>query len=116
MLSMNQPDTTASASFTPGEREYIRRELDIFFSSYPSVAEGFPLRTWRGGPHAGEPKLPPAAKTLLERGLARLDLARHPRIFLTEAGLASLRMMMANRRFADPAKFAHIRRELGLNE
>jgi hypothetical protein len=28
------------AGFTTGERDYIRRELDIFFSTLPSVAEG----------------------------------------------------------------------------
>ena len=35
------------AGFTAGERDYIRRELDIFFSTLPSVAEGFQLKTWR---------------------------------------------------------------------
>jgi hypothetical protein len=32
------------AGFAPGEREYIRRELDQFFSTLPTVAEGFPIR------------------------------------------------------------------------
>ena len=36
--------------FSPGERNYIRRELDMFFSTLPTVAEGFQLKTWRGGP------------------------------------------------------------------
>jgi hypothetical protein len=44
---------TAATTFTPGERDYVRRELDVFFSTYPTVAEGFQLKTWRGGPHAG---------------------------------------------------------------
>jgi hypothetical protein len=35
---------------SPGKREYIRRELDMFFSTLPTVAEGFQLKTWRGGP------------------------------------------------------------------
>jgi hypothetical protein len=35
--------------FLPGERDYIRRELDMFFSTLPTVAEGFQLKTWRGG-------------------------------------------------------------------
>src|ERR1700738_399959 len=51
---------TAATTFTPGERDYIRRELDMFFSTYPTVAEGFQLKTWRGGPQAGQPKLPGA--------------------------------------------------------
>jgi len=36
-------------TFTPAERDYIRRELDMFFSTFPTVAEGFQLRVWRGG-------------------------------------------------------------------
>ncbi len=58
----------APAAFTPAERDYIRRELDMFFSTLPSVAEGFQLKTWRGGPQAGQPKVPQAALGLLERG------------------------------------------------
>ena len=106
----------AMTTFTPGERDYIRRELDMFFSTYPSVAEGFQLKTWRGGPHAGQPKLPPPARSLLERGLMRLDVgSRPPRLFFTDDGLVELRAMMADRRLADPVKFAHIRQELGID-
>jgi hypothetical protein len=75
------------AGFTSGERDYIRRELDVFFSTLPSVTEGFHLKTWRGGPEAGKPKLPPTA----------------------------LREMMADPRIADPKKFAHVRQELGID-
>jgi hypothetical protein len=70
---------------------------------------------WRGGPKAKEPKLPPAAKSLIERGLMRLDAtSRLPRLFFTELGLMALRTMMADRRLADPVKFAHVRQELGI--
>src|SRR3979490_2313100 len=55
------------AGFTAGERDYIRRELDIFFSTLPSVAEGFHLKTWRGGPDAGKPKLSATTKGLVAR-------------------------------------------------
>ena len=54
--SGKQPAMSASdpiadpAAFTLGERDTIRRELDRFFLTLPSVAEGFQLRTWRGGP------------------------------------------------------------------
>jgi hypothetical protein len=72
---MATPDSPATSGFTPAERDYIRRELDRFFSTLPSVADGFQLRTWRGGPQKGEPKLPPPAKTLVDRGLMRLDRA-----------------------------------------
>jgi 2-hydroxychromene-2-carboxylate isomerase len=112
---MNDVPAPAMA-FTPAERDYIRRELDMFFSTLPTVAEGFPLKTWRGGPQAGQPKLPPAAKSLLERGVMRLDAtSRLPRLFFTEAGLRALRVMMSDRRLANPEKFAHVRQELGLD-
>jgi hypothetical protein len=80
------------------------------------VAEGFQLKMWRGGPQVGQPRLPPAAKSLLERGLMRLDTtSRITRLFFTEPGLDALREMMADRRLANPEKFAHVRRELGLD-
>jgi hypothetical protein len=114
---VSKTQTAPCAAFTPGERDYIRRELDVFFSTLPSVAEGFQLKTWRGGPQAGQPKLSPSAKGLLERGLMRLDTGqRLPRLFFTETGLAALREMMTDRRLADPKKFAHVRQELGIDD
>src|SRR5271157_2237213 len=116
MRRMSKMQSVAVATFTAREREYIRRELDSFFSTLPSVAEGFQLKTWRGGPEAGKPKLSPTAAGLLDRGLMRLDTGqRLPRLFFTEAGLTALRAMMADRRLADPAKFGHIRQELGID-
>jgi len=106
----------APAAFTPAERDYVRRELDMFFSTLPSVADGFQLKTWRGGPQAGQPKVPQAAAGLLERGLMRLDdTGRLPRLVFTDAGLLALRAMMADKRLADPVKFAHVRQELGID-
>src|ERR1700712_4157151 len=75
---MSKISKEPSAGFTAAERDYIRRELDQFFSTLPSVADGFSLRTWRGGPDAGKPKLPPPAKALLERGLVRLSTRQTP--------------------------------------
>ena len=113
---MTEPTPSTPDVLTPGERGYIRSELDMFFSTLPSVAEGFHLKTWRGGPQAGQAKVPQAAAGLIGRGLMRLDATtRQPRLFFTDAGLAALRAMMADRRMADPAKFAHIRRELGID-
>jgi hypothetical protein len=57
VAAMSKTPDRMIAGFTTGEREYIRLELDIFFSTLPSVAEGFRLKTWRDGPDAGEPKL-----------------------------------------------------------
>jgi hypothetical protein len=51
---------TQPSEFTPSERAYIRSELDQFFSTFPTVAEGI-------------------------------------------------------QRLADPQKFAHVRRELGID-
>ena len=113
---MTTPEPPRPSAFTPVERDYIRRELDIFFSTLPSVAEGFHIKTWRGGPQAGQPKVPQAAAGMVERGLLRLDTtARMPRLFFTEAGIVALRAMMADARLANPAKFAHVRQELGID-
>jgi hypothetical protein len=113
---MTETPPAPIAGFTPSERAYIRNELDIFFSTLPSVAEGFQLKTWRGGPERGKPKISPVAKSLLERGLMRLDTGeRLARLVFTKTGLAALRAMMSDRRLADPKKFAHIRQELGID-
>ena len=42
--------------------DLIRRELCQHFGQDPRAADGFLLRTWRSGPQAGQPKLPPAGK------------------------------------------------------
>jgi hypothetical protein len=42
---MTTSDRPAASEFTPAERDYICRELDQFFSTFPSVAEAFQLRT-----------------------------------------------------------------------
>ena len=113
---MTETQTASGADFTASERAYIRSELDMIFSTPPTVAEGFQLKTWRGGPERGKPKISPVAKGLLERGLMRLDTSgRLPRLVFTEAGIAELRVMMSDRRLADPKKFAHVRQELGID-
>jgi hypothetical protein len=103
------------AGFNAAERDYIRRELDQFFSTLPTVADGFMLKTWRSGPQAGQPKVPLPAKGLVERGLMRIDTTqRWPRLLFTDTGLVALRTMMTDRRLADPERYAHIRQELGI--
>ena len=87
----------------------------MFFGTLPSVAEGFQLRTWRGGPLAGQPKVPPAVRTMVERGLVEIRTdTRVPKVHFSEAGLAALRLLALDRRYMDPQKFAHVRVELGL--
>src|SRR3712207_5527865 len=106
-----------SSPFTASERELIRRELGMHFGQYPSVTEGLFLRTWRGGPQKGQPKLPPAVQSLLARGLVAVRPGRIGfRAVFTEAGLAALRALVRDRRAMDPARFAHLRRELGLED
>jgi hypothetical protein len=46
---MTKMPTVPVAGFTPGERDYIRRELEMFFATFPAVAEGFLLKIWPGG-------------------------------------------------------------------
>ncbi len=105
----------APCPFTPRERDYIRRELDVFFSTLPSVADGFHLRTWRSGPMAGQPKVPPPLRTMIERGLMEIRTdKRFPRACFSELGIAALRLLALDRRYMDPQKFAHVRAELGL--
>jgi hypothetical protein len=118
---LTEPPVTTTdiqpSEFTPTERAYIRSELDQFFSTFPTVADGIQLRTWRTGERKDQPKLPPAAQSLLARDLVRLDTSgRLPRLFFTAAGLAVLRRMFADKRLADPQKFAHVRRELGIDQ
>jgi hypothetical protein len=114
--TMTSAPNPSAATFTTCERTYIRRELDQFFSTLPTVAEGFQLKNWRTGPKQGQPKLSPAAESLVERGLMRLDVTiRPPRLYFTEAGRAALRVMMADRRLANPAQFAHVRQVLDID-
>jgi len=82
---MTKPETNITVEFTSNEWSYIRREPDLFFTTLPTVAEGFQLKTWKTGPQTRQPKLPPAAKSLVERGLMRLDVTSYPpRLFFTE--------------------------------
>ena len=46
---MTETQTASGADFTASERAYIRSELDMIFSTLPTVADGFQLKTWRGG-------------------------------------------------------------------
>jgi hypothetical protein len=80
-------DQTA-CPFNAQEREYIRRELDLFFGTLPSLADGFQLRTWRSGPLAGQP---PALRTIRIsiRPLSTIDTPL-PRAYFTERGLGAV--------------------------
>ena len=112
---MSSRATLLPSPFTAAERELIRHEMGLRFGQYPSLADGLFLRTWRAGPGKGEPKIPPAVRSLLERGLVEVRAGKYgPRAFFTEAGLEALRLLLRDRRAMDTARFAHLRRELGL--
>lgn len=59
---------------TPG-RELIRRELGQPFGRLP-VIDGLFLRTWRGGLHAGWPKLSPVVRSMADLGLVKVRMGR----------------------------------------
>jgi len=104
--------------FTPQERDLIRLELMPRFGQEPELANGLFLRTWRGGPQKGEPKIPKAMQGMLDRGL--LEIRTNPMgrqaAFFTEAGLAALRLLLEDRRAMDPERFDHLRRQLGVGD
>jgi hypothetical protein len=103
--------------FTAAERELIRREMSMHFASFPSVKDGIFLRSWRGGPHKGEPKIPPVVQSMLARGLVEIGMGTlGPCAFFTAAGLAALRQLVLDRRYIDPERFAHLRLELELDK
>ena len=77
------------APFNTAERNLLRLEFMVRFGQPPSVADGLWLRRWRGGPQAGQPKIP--------------------------AGIAALRQFAQDRRALDPKQYAHIREELGVD-
>lgn len=110
------PARSGPAAFTSPERDLIRRELHPRFGQDPAVADGIMLRTWRGGPNAGQPKLPPAVRTMIERGLAEVHTGgRWPTAHFTAGGLAALRQLAQDRRAIDPARYANVWRELGVD-
>jgi hypothetical protein len=80
-----------------------------------NLAEGIFLRAWHSGPHKGEPKIPPTVQGLLDRGLVEIGRGRYGSRAFTEAGLEELRALLRDRRAMDPERFAHLRRELGID-
>ena len=53
---------------------------------------------------------------MLERGLVEVHTdGRWPTADFTAAGLAALRLLAQDRRALDPTRYAHVRRELGLD-
>ena len=66
----------SASPFTQQERDLIRLELMPRFGQDPDLANGLFLRTWHSGPQKGQPKIPKAIQTMLDRGLVRLERIR----------------------------------------
>ena len=75
---------------------------------------GLFLRAWKSGPEKGKPKLPPAARSLLDRGMIEIRPGRIGFSAFTEAGLTALRHLVLDPRAMDPSRFGHLREQLGL--
>ena len=106
----------SESPFTTAERALIRHEFLPRFGQCPLLANGIWLRTWKSGPLKGQPKLPPAVASLLERGLVEVPTGtRHgARALFTTAGFATLRQLARDRRALNPREYGHLHRELGL--
>ena len=103
-------------SFTLAERALIRHEMGQHFGAYPRLADGIILRSWRTGSRKGEPKIPPAIASMVARGLVTIrPTPRWPLACFTAAGLRELRLLLLDHRAMDPVRFAHLRRELGID-
>ncbi len=102
-------------SFTLPERALLRHEFFVRFGQAPRLAHGIRLRSWRNGPKAGQPKLPPAVASMIARGLVALHSDRiGASAQFTAAGYVALRLLAQDRRALNPLTYAHLRHELGL--
>lgn len=99
---------------TPAERALIRTEFMERFGQVRGLSDGILLRRWGSGPLKGQPKLPKAVAGLLARGLVAIEDRERgwPCARFTPAGLAALRLMAADARQLDPAKYRHLLAEL----
>ena len=110
-----QPSDPTLPSSTTAERELIRGEMGPHFGQLPSLADGLLLRTWRDGPQRASRSCRPRRGACWSVAWSRPETGRcGPRAFFPEAGLAVLGHLLRDRRAMDPARFAHLRRELGL--
>lgn len=91
---------TDDTDFTGAERDLIRREFTRRLSSARSIHDGFLLRRWATGPNKGQPKVPAAVQSMLDRGLVSLDDLDKPWPVarFTSRGFASLKTMAADKR------------------
>jgi hypothetical protein len=115
MSPVSPPDGRPAMLSAP-QRDLVRRAFCGRFGTPPRLADGILLRVWRSGPLAGPPTVPAAVQSLMARGLMGVPAgsAHSARAYFTDAGLDALRWLAAQRRGLDPAQFAHVRQELGM--
>ena len=91
---------TDALDFIATERDLIRREFMLRFSAARSIHDGILLRRWSTGERKGQPKVPAAVQSMLDRGLVSLaDLDKPwPTATFTTRGFAALKRMAADRR------------------
>jgi hypothetical protein len=108
----------SQSPFTPQERDLIRLELMPRFGQEPDLANGLFLRTWRDGPQKGQPKIPKAIQSMLDRGLVeiRTNPMGRAAAFFTEVGLEGLRQLLQDRRAMDPVRYSHLWRTLEMGD
>ena len=108
----------SASPFTQQERDLIRLELTPRFSLEPDLANGLFVRTWHSGSQKGQPKIPKAIQTMLDRGVVKIGTNPMGRAaaFFTETGLEGLRQLLQDRRAMDPERFDYLRRELGVGD
>ena len=107
----------SASPFTPQERDLIRLELMPRFGQDPDLANGLFLRIWHSGPNKGQPKIPKAIQTMLDRGLVRIGTNPMGRAaaFFTETGFEGLRQLLQDRRVMEAERFDHLRQALGID-
>src|SRR5690348_11552075 len=107
--------STEAPTFTKQDRDVVRLEYMDRFGSAASIHEGFWLRRWATGPRKGEPKIPPAVQSMIDRGLIRVvDEDRGmPRVLFTDAGFQALIEMADDpRAFRPPERYSHLLGEI----
>src|SRR3954453_22568433 len=90
-----------------GHQPDARLELMPRFGQEPDLANGLFLRTWRDDPQKGQPKIPKAIQSMLDRRLVRIGTNQMGRAaaFFTEAGLNGLRQLLQESRAMDPVRY-----------
>lgn len=111
-----QPTMTDLPNFLPKERDLIRREFMVRFSSARSLHDGILVKRWATGPNKGQPMPAPAVQSMIERGLSSLgdDAAHWLKATFRPAGSQALRRMAADKRALPPDQYQHLLDELAM--